>query len=231
MSNSASLRKIGVVVAIEIDSVLKKYGEPAETIEKHGFTVRTFKNENCIMYVVDSGAGEISAATSVQMLISEFGVDMVLNFGVVGGLVPEMASTELCVVDSIIHYDFVTTGWLNLKTGQYPNHDSQFIKTTPALVEKALSVDGTLRKVVCASADKFVDSAEDKTALREAYGADICEMEAAGIALTCERNGVDCLLIKAVADSLTGRGKEFFEALNDASDACFDLLDKVIKSL
>ena len=230
MSNSASPRKIGVVVAIEIDSVLRKYGEPAETVEKHGFTVRTFKNANCTMYVVDSGAGEISAAASTQMLISEFGVDMILNFGVVGGLTPEMASTELCIVDSVIHYDFTTVGWLNLKTGQYPGHESQYIKTTPALVEKALAIDSGAKKVVCASADKFIDSAEDKAALHEAYGAEICEMESAGIVLTCERNGVDCLLIKAVADSLTGRGKEFFDALNDASDACFELVDKIIKS-
>lgn len=226
-----SKKRIGVVVAVELDAVLAKYGEPKETIKKRGSTVHTYENEDFVMYVLDSGAGEIAAAAGTQLLISEFDVDMILNFGVVGALTEEMATAELCVVEKVIHYDLDTTNWLNLPRGQYPDRPSAYVPADAALLGKALEINPSLKKVVCASADKFVDGAEAKTALHEKYGADICEMEAAGIVLTSVRNGVPCLLIKAVSDSLTGGGAEFMTELKRVSAICFDVVDKIIRSL
>lgn len=224
-------KKIGVVVAIEIDAVLSKYGKSKEVIEKNGYAVHTYENEKCLMYVLVSGAGEIAAAAGTQFLITEFGVDMILNFGVVGALTEEMATAELCVVEKLIHYDFDTTGWLNLPIGCYPDRSSAYVSADEALINKAMEVYPALKKVVCASADKFVDDKEAKKQMHDKYGADICEMEAAGIVLTCSRNKVPCLLIKAVSDSLIGGGKEFLTELNRVSLICFDVVDKIINKL
>lgn len=69
----------------------------------------SYDNEDYIMYVVDSGAGEISAARATQFLITKYGVDMILNFGVVGALTDEMKTADMCVIESVIHYDYDTT--------------------------------------------------------------------------------------------------------------------------
>ena len=226
-----SKKKIGVVVAIEIDAVLSKYGQAKETIEQNGFTVHVYENEKSVMYVLLSGAGEIAAATGTQLLITEFGVDMILNFGAVGALTEEIKTAELCVVEKVIHYDFDTTNWLDLPRGQYPDMPSPYVPTDAELLSEAIAVCPSLRRVVCASADKFVDAAEDKARLHELYGADICEMEAAGVVLTCARNKIPCLLIKAVSDSLIGGGREFLTELNRVSVICFDVVDKIVSSL
>lgn len=223
--------KIGIVVAVEIGAVLSRYGEPSEVLSLLGYTVRTYRGSSFDMFVVDSGAGEISAATSTQLLIDRFGVDMILNFGAVGALTEEMKTSELCVVKSVIHYDFATTGWLNLQRGQYPGKSSPYLEATPELVSRVLEMSPRIIPTVCASADKFIDRAEDKIALREAYGADICEMEAAGIVLTCQRNNVPCLLIKAVSDSLTGGGAEFMQELQRVSLVCFDMVDRLLREI
>ncbi|MDO4815089.1 MAG: 5'-methylthioadenosine/S-adenosylhomocysteine nucleosidase [Bacillota bacterium] len=223
--------KIGIVVAVEIGAVLSRYGEPCETQKLQGYTVRTYRGDSFDMFVVDSGAGEISAAMSTQLLIDRFGVDMILNFGAVGALTEEMKTSELCVVKSVIHYDFDTTGWLNLKRGQYPGNSSPYLEATPELVRRVLELKPDIIPTVCASADKFIDKAEDKIALREAYGADICEMEAAGILLTCLRNDIPCLLIKAVSDSLIGGGAEFLQELERVSLVCFDVVDKLLQEI
>lgn len=224
-------KKIGVVVAVEIDAVLSKYGESGEVIKTRGYTVHTYENEAFVMYVLDSGAGEIAAAAGTQYLISEFGVDMILNFGAVGALTKEMATAELCAVEKVIHYDFDTTDWNGLPRGQYPGQPSPYIPTDAELLDKAVEICPTLLKVVCASGDKFVDAAEKKAELHETYGADICEMESAGILLTCIRNGVPCLMIKAVSDSLTGGAKEFMTELRRVSEICFDVVDRIVRSL
>lgn len=226
-----AVTRIGVVAAIEVDSVLAKYGEPRDTVRTHGCTVRTYTGEGFELLVLDSGAGEIAAAAGTQLLISEFRVDMILNFGVVGALTADMATAELCVVDRVIHYDLDTTGWLNLARGQYPEQASAYLPTDRALADKVLRIQPTLRRVTCASADKFVADPAEKARLHETYGADICEMEAAGIVLTCLRNEVPCLLIKAVSDSLTGGGAEFFTELARVSAVCFDLVDRVVREM
>ena len=226
-----SKRKIGVVVAIEVDAILEKYGEPSQTLIKRGHTVHIYENEDFTMYVLDSGAGEIASSAGTQFLISEFCVELIINFGVVGALTEEMTTAELCVVEKVIHYDLDTEGWLNLPRGQYPDQPSAYVPADAALLNKAIEINPSLKKVICASADKFVDAADTKRELHEKYGADICEMEAAGIALTCARNDVPCLLIKAVSDSLTGGGAEFMTELKRVSAICFDTTDKIIKSL
>ena len=226
-----SKKRIGVVVAVELDAVLAKYGEPKETIKKRGSTVHTYENEDFVMYVLDSGAGEIAAAAGTQLLISEFDVDMILNFGVVGALTEEMATAELCVVEKVIHYDLDTTNWLNLPRGQYPDQPSAYVPADAALLGKALEINPSLKKVVCASADKFVDRAFDKLTLRQNYKADICEMELAGVLYTCRRNGVPCLSIKAISDSLVGGGREFMAELRRVSLICFDVVDRLLGHL
>ncbi len=224
-------KKIGIVVAVEVDAVLSKYGEPKETVKKHGYAVHTYENADFVMYVLDSGAGEIAAAAGTQYLISEFGVDMIVNFGVVGALTEEMKTAELCVVEKVIHYDFDVSSWIDLPRGQYPDQPSAYVPADEELLKKALEINPALKKVVCASADKFVGAAEDKQELHSKYGADICEMEAAGIVLTCTRSNVPCLLIKAVSDSLTGGSAEFTTELGRVSAICFEVVDKIIRSL
>lgn len=223
--------RIGVVVAIEIDAVLERYGEALEDISLYGHHVRVYRCGEAELYILESGAGEIAAAAGTEFLISRFDVDMIVNFGVVGGLSEDMKVTKLCVVDKVIHYDFDTTGWLNLERGQYPDQSERYPAATESLVDAAVSVLPELRRVICASADKFIDPPEQKAELHRLYGADICDMEAAGIVLTCRRSGVPCLLIKAVSDGLTGGGAEFLTELHRVSKISFDALEKIIAAM
>ena len=223
-------KKIGVLVAIEIDSVLHNYGDPYETTELCGFQIMHYENEAFIMYVLNAGAGELAAAAGTELLIARYGVDMIVNFGVVGALTEEMAKAEHCIVSRVIHYDFCGRSWLGLPDGQYPGRGTPYYETTPELVARAQALDPGLKAVVCASADKFGDTIEAKKRLHELYGADICEMEAAGVVITAERCGVPCLVIKAVSDGLSGGAEEFLEELKRVSDICFQTVDKLLRA-
>ena len=72
---------------------------------------------------------------------------------------------------------------------------------------------------------------EAKSALHERWGADICEMEAAAVVLTCDRSGVPCLLIKTVSDGLTQGGEDFGTALGHTSALCLEVADRIIREL
>ena len=225
------MKHIGMLVAMEMDAVRSRYGQADRVEQRHGFTIHHYDREDRCLHVMHAGIGELAAAAATQLLIDRYNVELVVNFGVVGGLTEEMAQTETCVVAKLCHYDFDLSGIDPVVPGQYPGYEDVFLPTTESLVERALAIEPRLKKVVYASADKFVSGREAKSALHERYGADICEMEAAGVVLTCRRSGVPCLLIKTVSDGISGGGEEFYQAVQRTSAQCLEVADRIIREL
>lgn len=225
------MKKIGMMVATvsEMEAAIKKYGK-AKNVEEHGMIkVWTYEMPDYMLYVCNSGWGEIAAGSATQLLISLYNVDIIVNYGVVGGLTEEMSIKKPCVVTSVVHYDFDVSPLGDFKQCQYEFLDDIYIRTDTELRERAVQIHPDLRPVICASADKFVDTAEDKKALHEKYNADICDMEAAGIVLTCVRNKVPCLSIKSVSDSVTGGEAEFKAMVSEASEECMEIVNKIVE--
>ena len=225
--------KIGMIVAIvqEIKQIMNDYGNTMTTIQKNGFTVYKTTIGDNELYVTQSGAGEIGAAACAQFLITAFDVEFIVNYGVVGALDPAFGLTESVVVKDVVHYDWDVSMIDNVPVGKYEEFESVHIPTTPKYVEMALKIDPTLRPVSCASADKFVGSAEWKKQLNQQFDCQICEMEAAAITITCKRNNVDCLLIKAVSDSAEGGAEEFTSMVERSAKNCMKVLMEIIHSL
>lgn len=223
------MKNIGMLVAVEIGAVLERFGDKLEELTFPGYNVKKYSTDSYNLYIMHCGAGEIAAAAGVQFLITKFDVDMVVNFGVVGGLTPEMALAKTCIVEKVVHYDFDTSMIDNCEVGRYLDYPSVYLPASAELVEAALKVDPSLKKVICASGDKFIGDSEKKKNLHELYQADICEMEAAGIVLTCNRNKVPCLLIKTVSDSITGGAEEFSREIDRTAALSLDIAIKVME--
>lgn len=170
--------------------------------------------------------GEIAAASATQLLIDEYRVDVVLNFGVVGALTTDIALRNFVYVRDVVHYDMDTSVVDGEPAGRYGCFDDIAVKTNEFLLNKALSV-AAYPLVRCASADKFVDGAEQKAALRDRFGADICDMESAGVLFTCNFNRVPCLLVKCISDSLGGGYGEYKLTVYDACSGFFALATKI----
>lgn len=225
--------KIGMIVAMtdEVGALLEQIGTPEKTVSTGGYEVKIYllgKHELC---VVKSGAGEIYAAGATQMLISEFGVSVIVNFGICGGLTQDMSLKRAVAVESVVHYDFDTSANDHCEPARYINYPDIYLKTSEELVNIALEADPGLEKVICASGDKFIDDSAKKTGLHKKYGAKICEMEAAGILLTADRAGVPVLMIKAVSDSLTGGAEECNRMIHEAAESCVRAMLRVLEKI
>lgn len=225
--------RIGMIVAMsgEVGALLEKIGDPRETVLTGGFEVKAYKAGENELFVVKSGAGEIYAAGATQMLISEFSVSLIVNFGICGGLTPDMALKRAAVVEKVVHYDFDTSQIDNCEPARYVNYPDVFLQTSPELVKIACEAVPTLERVICASGDKFIADPLKKTALHEKYGAKICEMEAAGILLTADRAKVPVLMIKAVSDSVSGGAEEFSCMVSEAAESCVSAMLTVLKRM
>ena len=98
-------------------------------------------------------------------------------------------------------------------------------------LDAAIAAEPSLKRVICASGDKFVDDPAKKRALHADFNADICEMEAAAILLTCNRNRVPCLMIKAVSDAIEGGCEEFTAQVDRSAAICLEVAHRVIEKL
>ena len=223
--------KIGLIVAIEMDSIFDHYKTTEKLPSPAGFELFRAESGTNEIYILHTGMGVIAAACGVQYLVTAHKVDMIVNFGVVGGLTPEMKASKVCVVDRVVHYKYDCSEFMDLKVGQVAGHDSIFLPTSEAFTAKVSEIIPGIKHVTCCSGDKFIGTESEKRFLHETFSGDVCDMESAGIVLASEINQVPCLLLKAVSDGLAGGAGEFYTELKNVSINCLRATDSVISCL
>ncbi len=223
---------IGVVVAMqsELDPFLvgKQYTiEQAGAYNIYKLTIAT----KDVVIVKLAHAGQICASSATQLLISQYHVDIIMNFGVVGALTDSAKLCDVMLVDSVVHYDMDTSAIDHCPVGKYEIFDSVVIPTSARLLDIAHAVAPDMPIVRCASGDKFVESATAKQHLADTFGAQICDMELAGIVITATLAGVQVLSVKAVSDSLCGGSGEFEDNLALTCSSYVSLVTKILQAL
>ena len=194
--------KIGIITAMagETTPLYQKMGKATGELNVAGVTISKFDIDGNEIFLVRSGVGEIRAAMTVQLLVDKFQVEAILNFGFVGSLDNHFDVGDIVLAEKIVHYQFDTSAIDNVPTGQYDGNDSIYFEASKDLISKVEKELGyQLPKVVVASGDKFIASKEDKEHLRT-FGAQICEMECAGLVIATTRNNVPLLSIKVISD-------------------------------
>ena len=223
------MKRIGMVVAVEEEALRRKYGEGYDLHDGHG--TELYQTQMVQVYAIRSGAGEIFAAAATQYIIDRYNVDAVVNYGVVGSCTEEMEAGEPCIVEYVVHHEYDISAVDGVPVGRYLEYPSVRIPVNRELLEKAAGVCPGLKRVVCASGNKFMGDPADKLRLHEEFGADICDMEAAAILLTCDRNRVPCLMVKTVSDGVRGGASEYWAEKDRTARSCLDIVDRIIGEL
>jgi len=230
-SKPTTKRRIGIIVAIELDAIFKLYPNWKKLDAPQGYNLIYVDRGQYDLYILRTGMGIAAASAGVQYLCTKYNVASIVNFGVVGGLTAEMSKLKVCLVDRVVHYKYDCHEFMDLAVGQVDEHDSIYLKTSEALVKSALSIMGDLSVVTCCSGDKFVGTFEEKQSLHNTFGGDICDMESAGIVLACELNKVPCVMLKAVSDGLADGAEGFYNELQNASIRCLEVADKIMDKI
>ena len=151
------------------------------------------------------GIGKVNAALGTQVLVSKFGVEKILNFGVAGGL---NANTKLCQVYQIaaaVQFDFDLTAINGTKMGTLDEYKENYLSTN--------HFKANYPKMKLGTADRFNDSHADYLLLTEELGADIRDMEGAAVVQASYCAEMPVYLIKAISD-VAGSGntaEQYFE--------------------
>jgi adenosylhomocysteine nucleosidase len=227
--------RIAIVTAMaeEILPIYKKLGAVTDETVISGVKIRKLDSGENTVFLATSGIGEIRAALTVQLLADLFDVEAVLNFGFVGALNRELNVGDLVIVKRAVHHQFDIAVVNGVKKGQYDGRDSEFFDLDEDIITRVCAIlKQPFPFVTVASGDKFIAANEDKISLRRDFGADICEMEAAGLALACERNNIPLFSMKVVSDKADeSAAVSFSEVLEKGMSKYEHAIPKIIQAV
>jgi len=162
------------------------------------------------VWFLHCGWGKVAAAGSTQYAIDRWHPQRIINIGTCGGFKGLIARGEVILAERTLIYDiYEQMTEPDQAVARYAvDFDSSWL---PELPPQPVQL-GTL-----VSADRDIDPG-DIPGLIEKYGAFAADWESGAIAWVAQRNGVPCLILRAVSDLVDGETSEaygdyaFFEA-------------------
>lgn len=230
--------KIGIVVA-DIDEYkpLLNYISTNDC-NNYSFLGRTghrffVEGENARAEIISvlCGIGKVNAAAVTAHFV-DIGCDIVLNFGLSGGI-SGVRRGDICACASYLEHDFDLTG-IGYKPCEKPlqkyiyNADKRLIKMLCELVPG-------IKIGTAVSGDYFVCDVERRNFLKTAFNAMTCDMETAAAAYVCEFAGLPFVAVRKVSDDAGAdafAGYSEMNAQNDRNliDIIFALIRKILDS-
>ena len=226
--------RIAIITAMAEETlpIFKKLGNVVAQNTISGVAISQIEYDGDTIYLATSGVGE--AALAVQLLVDLFDVEAVLNFGFVGAVNKNLDLCELVVPRRVVHYQFDVTGVdTDRSVGQYSGMRDNYFYLDETLICNALANIGKQMKLVTvASGDVFVTNDDEKRRLAKDFGADICEMELAGIAIACERNNLPLFSVKVVSDKAGEGANVSFLSIVEKGVAGYEkILPEILKAV
>ena len=227
--------RIGIVTAMyeETKPLYERLatGKKINTEIKAGMNISIAKYNKHTIYLINCGIGEIRAAMATQILVDNYKVERILNFGFVGALSNKCKLNDLVIVDKTVHYQFDLEKINGTPKGQYNNRQQLYFITDQDITAK-IQQKTSIKAVTLASGDEFIAETTKKDWLVATFNADICDMEMAGISLVCENNKVPAVSLKIVSDNANEEANQTFEETVKKGVTKYEtILEEVLGSL
>jgi len=215
-------------------------------VQEAGLNVVTGGLDGLSIVATTAGMGTVNAAAATQHLISKYAPQAVVLSGIAGGLNPKLHIDDVVIGKCLRYLDTDTA----LIAESAPGLEE--FGSTPALVDIAADVlaergfvdastnaaasnEGAKQFLVgtIATGNRFVTGAAMRNDAIEAH-ADCVGMEGAAIAHVATKNGVDCLVLRAISDNcdeaydaICEREFDLFEYARVASDITLDIVRRI----
>lgn len=197
---------IGVIGAMDEEvSALIKQMEDKESKTIAGMTFHKGRLWKQDTVVVRSGVGKVNMSICTQILISQFGVDLVINTGVAGGLYKDINVGDIVISSDALQHDFDVSSMI-YKNKEVLEMEKAIYHADPELVDMAKDACELVNpEIACyvgrvVTGDQFISSNEKKTELVEKYNGYCTEMEGAAMAQVAAKNKIPFVIIRAISD-------------------------------
>ena len=189
---------IGAVIAMQSEAdILLDLMDVNSSLKVSGKTVYVGKAFGKDVALCVCGVGKVNAALGTQLLVSKFGADKILNFGVAGALKSDMQIAGVYQIGAAVQFDFDLVQLNGTKIGTLNEYTENY------LYLNLLKAPFPIKKL--GTADRFNDSHDDFLLLTQELNADIRDMEGGAIVQAAFAATLPVYSIKAISD-LAGSG-------------------------
>lgn len=196
--------RIGIIAAMKIEAE-KIIASMEDVTEKKvgglNFHCGRVGEQDVVLSVC--GIGKVFAAICTQTMITEFGVDAIVNTGVVGSLSKELHVCGLLLVSDVVQHDMDTSP-IGDPVGLISGINKIEISCDTALMNglrEALEQNNEEYTVGrLASGDRFVADNKTKKYITDTFSASACDMEGAAIGQVAYVNGIPFAELKIASD-------------------------------
>jgi len=225
--------KLGLVVATknEFTAIFKLKNIESIKLEQAPFPLFKIILEGKEIYAINSGIGEINSALATEHLIDKYGVDTIINYGVVGSLVNDLDLNSTVIIDKIFDYELDLKDLDGTPLGYHQDFDSIYLNPSQDLLDLVKKNFPNIPHVTCASGNKFLTEPDFKEYLHDNFDCLICEMESLGILIASLKHNCRSLFIKGVSDSKDGGLDEYYKMVDESAGITFEILTQIIKLL
>ncbi len=214
--------KIAIIVA-DVD----EYKPLAERIEKgefepysflgrrgHKFTIIS-ENRVATVYTLLCGIGMVNAAAAAAHF-KTLGVDIILNYGLSGGI-SGVKRGELTLGTDFVEHDFDLTG-IGYKPCEKPEQTYVY-RADDGLNNLMLTMIPNAKLGAAVSGDSFICDEKVRERLKESFGAMSCDMETAAIAYVCNFGKIPFLALRRISDDAGDTATDSYREMNNKAEA------------
>lgn len=158
---------------------------------------------NAQVILVQSGIGKVQAGLITGLLITQFGVDVVINSGSAGGIGPGLKVGDLVVSTETAYHDVDVTAF-GYAPGQLPNQPERFEASSSwvtKMMAAANQVGLTVKPGLIVSGDQFI---ANQTTVQQILGrfpdALSSEMEGAAVGQVAHQFKTPYVVVRAMSD-------------------------------
>ena len=219
---------IGFVVAMESEYLpfLSRLGELVNSETRAGIEFSKYELYDRMVFLAKCGIGEIASSAATAILLGVYDCKYIVNFGLVGSLDGASCGAIVAVRD-VVHYDCDITAFGH-KLGAPADMAEPYLMSDVKMLSALSRYE--LPALRLASGDKFVADPVLNNKIKSDFSATICDMEGAGIALTCTRAHVPFTMIKLVSDGANDNATEDFKLSKERTfGRAFDIVLTVIR--
>ena len=224
--------KIGVVIADDDEykpflKSLKDY-----KTENYNFYKRpgvSFFEGSTEVVAVYSGVGKVNAAVAATHLIETAKCDILLNFGLSGGI-SGVKRGQTVINNEFLEHDFDLTV-IGYKPCEKPLQDYIY-KFDGKLYDIAKNTFENIKTGTAVSGDCFICDDKTRNLLKESFGAISCDMETAAIAYVCKISDKPFLALRRISDDAGDDAYANYSEMNiNEGDVLTDMFMKFIKNI
>ena len=228
---------IGILCAL--DKELEMMIEQLEDAEKkkvcgYDFNVGRLRGKRVVL--CKCGVGKVNAAVCAQTMLMTWPVRLLINSGVAGALRQPLEIGDIVVATDLVQHDVDTTA-VGDPIGMVSTVNQTYFRcaewAVSGILQAAKEIEGVRALPArIASGDQFITDAQVKNRIVRLFDASACEVEGGAISQVCFINGVDCAVIRAIADSSSGKHEmEYMEFMPMAAHKSACVVLKFIEKL